>query len=60
MKQSKFTDSQVIEALKRVEGNVPVPNICREYGISTATFYEWRAQYGGLDVPMMSRNACAC
>ena len=55
MKQSKFTDSQIIEALKRVESGVPVPEICREYGISTATFYKWRAKYGGLDVPMMSR-----
>ncbi len=55
MKQSKFTDSQIIEALKRVEGGTPVPEICREYGISTATFYKWRAKYGGLDVPMMSR-----
>ena len=55
MKQSKFTDSQIIEALKRVEGGVPVPEICREYGISTATFYKWRAKYGGLDVSMMSR-----
>jgi len=55
MKQSKFTDSQIIEALKRVEGGVPVPEICREYGISTATFYKWRAKYGGLDVSMMER-----
>ena len=55
MKQSKFTDSQIIEALKRVEGGTPVPEICREYGISTATFYKWRAKYGGLDVPMMAR-----
>ena len=55
MKQSKFTDSQIIEALKRVEGGTPVPEICREYGISTATFYKWRAKYGGLDVSMMGR-----
>ena len=55
MKLSKFTDSQIIEALKRVEGGLPVPELCREYGISTATFYKWRAKYGGLDVPMMSR-----
>ena len=39
MKQSKFTDSQIIEALKRVEGGVPVPEICREYGISTACHF---------------------
>ena len=55
MKQSKFTDSQIIAALKRVEGGTPVPEICREYGISTATFYKWRAKYGGLDVSMMAR-----
>ena len=55
MKQSKFTDSQIMEALKRVEAGVPAPEICREYGISTATFYKWRAKYGGLDVLMMSR-----
>lgn len=55
MKQSKFTDSQIIEALKRVEGGVSAPEICREYGISTATSYKWRAKYGGLDVLMMSR-----
>ena len=55
MKQSKFTDSQIIEALKRVEGGVPLPEICRECGISTATFYKWRAKYSGPDVPMMSR-----
>ena len=55
MKLSKFTDSQIIEALKREEGGLPVPELCREYGISTATFYKWRAKYGGLDVPMMSR-----
>ena len=42
MKQSKFTDSQIIGALRRVEGGVLVPEIWREYGIGTATFYKWR------------------
>lgn len=55
MKKSKFSDSQIIEALKRVEGGLSVPEICRELGISSATFYKWRAKYGGLDAPMMSR-----
>jgi putative transposase len=39
MKQSKFSDSQIMDALKRVETGVPVPELCREVGISTATFY---------------------
>jgi len=55
MKKSKFSDSQIIEALKRVEGGLSVPELCREVGISTATFYKWRAKYGGLDVSMMAR-----
>ncbi|MGI2325836.1 MULTISPECIES: transposase, partial [unclassified Methylococcus] len=55
MKKSKFSDSRIIEALKRVEAGLPVPELCRELGISTATFYKWRAKYGGLDVSMMAR-----
>ena len=47
MKRSKFTDSQIMEALKRVDSGLAVPEICRELGISTATFYKWRAKYGG-------------
>lgn len=55
MKKSKFSDSQIIEALKRVEGGLSVPELCRELGISSATFYKWRAKYGGLDVSLMAR-----
>ena len=55
MKKSKFTDSQVMEALKRAEAGVAVPELCRELGISSATFYKWRAKYGGMDTPMISR-----
>lgn len=44
MKKSRFSDSQIIEALKRVEGGLSVPELCRELGISTATFYKWRAK----------------
>ena len=55
MKESKFTDSQIMEALKRVESGVAVPEICRELGISSATFYKWRAKYGGMDTSMISR-----
>ena len=55
MKRSKFSDSQILDAVKRVEAGLDVPDICRELGISTATFYKWRAKYGGMDVSMMSR-----
>lgn len=55
MKKSRFTDSQILDAIKRVEAGVTVPEMCRELGISSATFYKWRAKYGGMDVPMMSR-----
>jgi putative transposase len=55
MKKSKFTDSQILIILKQAEGGIPVPEICREHVISSATFYKWRAKYGGMDVPMMSR-----
>ncbi len=44
MKLSKFTDSQIIDALKRVDADLSAPDICRELGISTATFYKWRAK----------------
>ncbi len=55
MKKSKFSDTQIIGILKQNEVGQAVPDICREHGISCATFYKWRAKYGGLDVPMMSR-----
>ncbi len=44
-----------MDAVKRVEAGFAVPDICRELGVSTATFYKWRAKYGGMDVSMMSR-----
>lgn len=55
MKKSRFTDSQIMSALKRAEAGAPVPELCREYGISSATFYKWRSKFGGMDASMMSR-----
>ena len=55
MKKSRFTDSQIMEALKRAEAGLAVPDVCRELGISSATFYKWRAKFGGMDVSMMIR-----
>ena len=48
MKRSKSSDSQIVDAVKRVEAGIGVPDICRELGISSATFYKWRAKYGGV------------
>ena len=44
-----------MDAIKRAEAGLAVPGLCRELGISTATFYKWRARYGGMDVSMMAR-----
>jgi putative transposase len=55
MKKSRFTDSQILAILKQAEGGVPVSELCREHGMSSATFYNWRAKYGGMDVSMMKR-----
>ena len=55
MRESKFTDSQNMDAVKRVEAGFAVPDICRELGVSTATFYKWHANYCGVDVSMMAR-----
>ena len=44
-----------MDAVKRVEVGTSFPDMCRELGISTATFYKWRSKYGGMDVSMMSR-----
>ena len=55
MKKSRFTDSQIMDVLKRAEAGTAVPDLCRELGVSTATFYKWRAKYGGMDTSMMSK-----
>ena len=55
MKKSRFTDSQIMAILKQAESGVPVAQLCREHGMSSATFYKWRAKYGGMDVSMMKR-----
>jgi putative transposase len=55
MKKSRFTDSQIMDALKRAESGVSVPDLCRELGISMAAFYKWRARFWGKDTPMMAK-----
>jgi putative transposase len=55
VKKSRFTESQIVDELKRVESGLGVPDLCRELGISSATSYKWRAKYGGMDTSMMAR-----
>ena len=55
MKKSRFTDSQIMDALKRSEAGIPVIDICRELGVSTPAFYRWKSKYGGMDVSLMSK-----
>ncbi len=55
MKTSKFTDSQIMAILKQAEAGSPVPELCREHGMSSASFYKWRAKFGGMDASLMAR-----
>ena len=55
MKKSRYTDSQIMAMLKQAEAGTSVPELCREHGMSSATFYKWRAKYGGMDASMVKR-----
>ena len=55
MKKSRFSESQIIAILKQSEAGTPVPELCREHGISVSLFYKWRSKYGGMDASMIAR-----
>lgn len=55
MKRSKFTESQILFALKQAEIGVTVEEVCRKMGISEATFYNWKKKYGGLGITELRR-----
>ena len=55
MKKSRYSDSQIMAIIKKAESGTPVPELCREHGMSSASFYKWRSKYGGMDASMMTR-----
>ena len=55
MKKSRFNDSQILAVLKQNEAGIAVADLCREHGISSACFYQWRSKFGGMDASLMRR-----
>jgi len=55
MKKSRFTETQIVAVLKQHEAGVSVADLCREHGITNATFYNWKAKYGGMDASQLKR-----
>ena len=55
MKTGRYSYAQIMGILKQAESGVPISELCREHGMSNASFYKWRAKYGGMDVSMMSQ-----
>ena len=55
MKKSRFNEHQIIGILKQAEAGLKVADVCREHGISPATYYKWKAQYGGLEVSEVTK-----
>ena len=55
MKRSRFSEEQIIAILKEQEAGLPTAEVCRRHGVSSATFYKWKAKFGGLEVSEAKR-----
>lgn len=55
MKNSRFTETQILQVLKEAEAGVPVADLCRKHGFGKSTFYKWKAKYGGMDASALRR-----
>jgi putative transposase len=55
MKRSRFSEEQIIAILKEQEAGLPTADVCRRHGVSSATFYKWKAEFGGLEVSEAKR-----
>ena len=53
MKTGRYSDAQIMRILKQAESGVPISELCREHGMSNASFYKWRGKYGGMDASMV-------
>ena len=54
MKTNRYTEAQILAILRQAEGGMPVAELCRAHGMSSASFYKWRAKYGGMDASLIS------
>lgn len=55
MKSSKFSETQIVTILKQADAGMPIKDVCRQAGISIATYYTWKSKYGGLDASELRR-----
>lgn len=55
MKRSRYTETQIVKILKEVEAGRKINEVCREYGISDATYYNWKSKYGGMEASDIKR-----
>jgi len=55
MRKSRFSETQIVRILKEVQGGRMVKDVCREYGISDATYYQWKSKYGGMEASDIHR-----